>query len=175
MFLNLKIRFLLVSLVVFTNLWTQFVAASPKSSILVNESNSTGSSSSYELYDLSFQNINDFGQFKASTLKGKKSFWIVFQRGCQSCRSQFKDLNCLPTEIQKVAIGLEGTREDLVQELKPTKFSGYAIQSSAEFKKRFSIKGTPTLLFVNEEGRMMFQSLALKKCNDILSQFKNFN
>ncbi len=127
------------------------------------------------LYDLNFKNLKDFGSFKTSNLIGKKSLWIIFQPDCQSCRSQFKDLKCLPKDISVVAVGINGSREKLSKELKPSKFITQQVLASKDFESEIEIEGTPTLLFIDEQGVLNFQGLAVQSCKMILERFRGLS
>jgi hypothetical protein len=128
--------------------------------------------SHFNLYTQDFENIQDFGSFKASSLKGKSSVWIVFQPECQSCKLQFKALDCLPLEVSKVAVGINGRKEQLQSAIKLMNFNGFKVCANLEFEKAMKIDGTPTILWIDGHGKIQKKSTGLQSCLNLNSFFK---
>ncbi len=120
------------------------------------------------LYNLSFERLDQFDTFDANTLNGKPSLWIVFQPKCSSCESQFNDLSCLPEDVATFAIGINGTRDKLARVLQFSTFKGYKVLAKDKFKKDQGVAGTPTLLFVDKNGKLGKKITGLVACTKIL-------
>lgn len=116
------------------------------------------------LYHQAFENIRGFGQFKAKSMIGSPSLWVVFQPDCQSCKSQFKDLNCISDTIKKVALGFKGSKEELFEATRFLNFNGPQILASSGLEKKLNIQGTPVLLFVNQSGHIFKKRTGLLSC-----------
>lgn len=119
------------------------------------------------LYHQVFENIHGFGHFKAKSITGSPSLWVVFQPECQSCKSQFKDLNCISDKVKKVALGFNGSKEQLFEATRFLNFLGPQVLATSDLEKKLNIQGTPTLLFVNKSGQIFKNLTGLQTCKSL--------
>ncbi len=106
-------------------------------------------------YDLELENLNSFSQSNTAEMKGANSVWVLFQPDCASCKVQLGDLECLDKKIVTVAAGINGSRDRLNAALRPTGFAGRRYKASKALEQIVNTTATPTIFFVNEEGRLL--------------------
>ncbi len=102
-------------------------------------------------YDYTLERLDSFSKQDLSGLKGKVSLWVLFQPECKSCESQFNDLSCLKDK-ETVAVGFWGSRENLNQVIRFSKFKGKTLMANKSFEKVAELKQTPTILILNKDG-----------------------
>lgn len=126
---------------------------------------------STNLYDLTLESLSSFSSFKTETLSGKLSLWILFQPHCASCKRQLNDLDCLPSDIVKIAIGIGGNHEQLKKELLPSKFQGERVMASPQLKRAINTQTTPSLFLVNKSGQVEKRIQGATACEAVRSAF----
>ncbi len=130
---------------------------------------SAGDSTNF--YDLTLENLSSFSSLKTETMTGKLSLWILFQPNCASCKRQLNDLECLPSDIFKIALGIGGNQEQLKKELLPSKFEGERVLASPQLKKAINTQTTPSLFLVNKSGQVEKRIQGTTACETVKSAF----
>ncbi len=108
------------------------------------------------LYELSAEALDTYEKVSLGSLKGKPSFWVLFQPDCQSCKKLMADLSCLPkdseTRLSSVAMGFWGTKDQLQKTMRGLSWKGLKLVSTKQIEDAVQLKNTPTLLFVSSKG-----------------------
>lgn len=107
--------------------------------------------------DLKFLDVND-KTFKLKTMKDKKFIIEIAQSGCESCKladPTVKEIMKDYQDVEIIPIFLNSTKESIDEyytELKLDKPNTILIDEDKVSKDYFSLKLTPTYLFVDETG-----------------------
>lgn len=134
--------------------------------------NLEASSGEENMYGWTLESLRDFSQVETASLKGRPSLWVAFQPNCSSCKRQLEQLSCLPSEIQRVALGVKGSREQLQKVLKGVKSDQMRLRASEDLTETLKMTGTPTLLVVGPQGQIKKRILGAVACEQLLLQFK---
>lgn len=119
------------------------------------------------LYNYHLENLSRFSTTKTQSFQGQPSIWVSVQPDCTSCKTQIKNLNCLPGDTRKVALGVRGTREELSKIMRPLSFKGDQLLSVPELTNRLSLHATPTLLIVNSKGELHKKIVGSQTCETL--------
>ena len=122
-------------------------------------------------YTHQLESLSTFGSLDTSSLYGRSSLWILFQPSCGSCKVQFQQLDCLSKEVQQVALGIGGTREQLQRTLQPTNFKGIKVLASPQLQTLLATRATPTLYIVDKTGRLEKVIQGVTPCPRLKSEF----
>lgn len=123
-------------------------------------------------YNHTLERLDSFAKLDLSELKGKNSLWVLFQPECKSCESQFNDLSCLK-DTETVAVGFWGSRENLNQVIRFSKFNGKRLIASKSLEKMTNLKQTPTILLINKDGFLKKTFLARTPCNTLKNKMES--
>ncbi len=125
-----------------------------------------------QFHDLKLENLRSYSYYETRELAGRSSVWILFQPECGSCKRQLGGLNCLPAGVEKIAVGIQGTRERLAAELKFIKYSGKAVAASPSAAKLFGTAATPTILYIGPQGELEQRFSGYTPCSQIASAIR---
>lgn len=90
-----------------------------------------------------------------------------FQPDCSSCAKQKKDLECLASNIEVTSIGVFGSKRELLKEAQKHKLQGTLLFGGKKAEKMFSIKQTPTLVFVDKNGKPHLRAEHWMSCEQL--------
>jgi thiol-disulfide isomerase/thioredoxin len=127
------------------------------------------------LYSAKVEQIQDFGVFDLQSLKGQKSLWYFFQPGCESCRAQSQEFACLPKDLRILAVGVLGAKATLKKEFGRHKPRALALYGGQYWQEKLKIQKTPTLLWVNSDGTILWKSEQKTKCPQLLKEIEQKN
>jgi hypothetical protein len=122
-------------------------------------------------YELTLENLGSFSTFKTETMTGKFSLWVLFQPNCASCKRQLNDLECLPSDIAQIAVGIGGNQDQLNKEILPSKFQGQRVLASPQLKRAINTQATPSLFLVNKSGQVEKRIQGATDCEAVKSAF----
>lgn len=119
------------------------------------------------LYNIKLENLSDFSEFYTKSFNGKTSIWVLFQPDCGSCKAQLKELSCVSSDIEKIALGIGGSRERLVKELRFVTKGQKRLRASKELENYLKVEGTPTILLVGAQGEIQKRLMGLSTCEQL--------
>jgi hypothetical protein len=141
--------------------------------ILAYLSNSyANSTTNFNFYQIQLERLQNFSIFNTQKLQGRPSLWVSFQPSCSSCKTQIKDLSCLPHHIHKLVVGLGGTKKDLNDILRPLNFEGESFIASSSLEKSIALNATPTILIVSADGNLQSRLVGVTDCQILKTYFK---
>jgi hypothetical protein len=126
-------------------------------------------------YDLKLESLTHFSNFRTDDFKGHFSLWVLFQPSCASCKSQLSQLACLPANIETIALGTLGNRDQLSKALQFSSFRGKRLRASPELEKNLHAQATPTLYLVDRNGRSRKTFVGLISCDIIKTEFEKID
>jgi len=119
------------------------------------------------LYRFELEDLSSFSTYNTGALDGRTSLWVLFQPNCASCKTQLKNLSCLSKDIEKIAVGIHGGRDQLNAALRPLGFTGRKLMASRPLEKLLDTELTPTLYLVDRSGNARRTIQGLVSCETL--------
>ena len=121
-------------------------------------------------YALKLEQVSSYSSLDTGIWRGRRSLWILLQPDCGSCKTQLRNLKCLPEDVELVAVGIKGTRPQLERAIRPTGFRGQALMATPDLMKSMP-PATPTLYIVNPAGLAVAKFQGAVACATLKSAF----
>lgn len=125
-------------------------------------------SATVDFHGQKMEDLRNYSHIDSKELKGTKSVWVLFQPQCPSCKRQLTELDCLPAEVERIAIGIRGRREQLASEVRSLRFKGRAVKASPALESSWKDMPTPTTFLVAENGDLLKTVSGYRSCSDLL-------
>lgn len=121
------------------------------------------------LYVDKVSKIQEFSDFDLQSLRGQNSLWYFFQPGCESCRRQSQEFSCLPPDLKILAVGVLGSAQAIAQEYRRHLPGAIGLYGGAVWQKKLQINKTPTLLWVDKNGTLVWRKEHMLNCSVLKS------
>lgn len=124
--------------------------------------------SATDFYGQRLESLKKFEAVDTRVMRGRPSVWIFFQPACASCRAQLRDLRCLPRDLNKVAVGVFASAENLRSTLIGVPTLDFHFKASPNFENETSVKATPTIYLVDSDGRPRHRLVGRIPCEQLM-------
>ena len=118
------------------------------------------------------RSLSDVSRLALQKIQEPPALFILFQKDCQACRQQVKDLHCLNKEVKIHLIGAFSSEKDLRTEYKKMTAPAPAYYGSKNVLRRLGVRARLTPQTFAFTKNKTFKFLGLTPCESIAEALK---